>query len=127
MADRVGRVLKKKILIVDDEAHLRQFLRDTLSAENYHVLEAVDGEQALEIIRREPIDLLITDRSMPKLGGLELLKKLRDEKRHIPALMISAYGEESVWAEAIGLGAVDYLLKPFSSESVLSVVKRRLA
>jgi CheY-like chemotaxis protein len=128
MAKRVtsSSKISKKILIVDDDAKIRTLLKEILNAHRYAVVEAEDGRQALAIIHKDAIDLIITDRSMPTMDGLELLKQLREENRQIPTLMISAYGEESLWAEAIALGAEDYILKPFSSESVLKVVKRKL-
>ncbi len=112
---------------MDDEASGRSLLREILLEAGYDVLEAADGLMALGLIEKRSIDLLITDRSMPGLGGLELLKKLREQKRMIPALMVSAYGEESFWSQAIGLGAVDYLLKPFKTDDVLKIVQKALS
>ncbi len=63
---------------------------------------------------------------MPRLDGLGLLATLRKQKNKIPVLMISAYGEESFWGQAIGLGAVDYLMKPFKPEDVLKSLKKAL-
>jgi CheY-like chemotaxis protein len=119
--------LKKTILVADDEAASRSLLREILQEAGYNVLEAVDGQEALELIEKKSPDLLITDRSMPRLGGLELLAKLREKKQTLPVLMLSAYGEESFWGQAIGLGAVDYLLKPFKTEDVLSLVRKSLS
>ncbi len=90
------------------------------------MLDAADGLLALEVLEKRAVDLLITDRSMPGLDGLELLRKVREKGIQIPALMISAYGEESFWGQAIGLGAVDYLLKPFKSAEVLKIVQKTL-
>jgi CheY-like chemotaxis protein len=118
--------LKKTILVVDDEVHSRILLREILLEAGYEVLEAADGIMALALLERRDVDLLITDRSMPGLGGLELLVKLRQQKRMVPALMVSAYGEESFWSQAIGLGAVDYLLKPFKADDVLKNVEKAL-
>ena len=87
-------------------------------------MEAADGLMALGLLEKRAVSLLITDRSMPGLGGLELLTKLREKKIMVPALMVSAYGEESFWGQAIGLGAVDYLLKPFKAEDVLKAVEK---
>jgi DNA-binding NtrC family response regulator len=127
VADRVTRKpAAKKILVVDDDVKIRSLLREILSVLPHQVLEAEDGQQALEIIHQETIDLIITDRSMQRMDGLELLKKLHEEKATIPTLMISAYGDEDLWASAVGLGAEDYILKPFSSESVMKIVKRKL-
>jgi YesN/AraC family two-component response regulator len=127
VADNVkAKPRKKKILIADDDAKIRALLREILSVHPYELFEAEDGKQALEIIHKEKIDLLITDRSMPMMDGLQLLQALREENLNIPSLLISGFGDEQLWAQAIGLGAEDYLLKPFSSESVLKVIERKL-
>jgi DNA-binding response OmpR family regulator len=90
-------------------------------------LEAADGLMALGLLEKRAVSLLITDRSMPGLGGMELLTKLRDKNIMVPALMVSAYGEESFWGQAIGLGAVDYLLKPFKPEEVLKAAQKAMS
>jgi DNA-binding response OmpR family regulator len=118
--------LKATILIVDDDDASRHLLRAILEEGNYDVLEAADGLMALGLLEKRTVSLLITDRLMPGLGGLELLAKLRDKKMMVPALMVSAYGEESFWSQAIGLGAVDYLLKPFNAEDVLKAVQKAI-
>ncbi len=118
--------LKKTVLIVDDEASSRTLLREILVEGGYDVLEAADGLMALGLLEKRAVSLLITDRSMPGLGGLELLTKLREKQIMVPTLMVSAYGEESFWGQAIGLGAVDYLLKPFKPEDVLKNVQKAL-
>jgi CheY-like chemotaxis protein len=114
----------KTILVADDDQHTRELLGEILRGEGFHVLEALDGDQALKLIEKQPVDLLITDRTMPVLGGLELLRRLQQDKRSIPSLMISAYGEEELWGEAIGLGARDYILKPFKAGEVVALVKK---
>jgi DNA-binding response OmpR family regulator len=118
--------MKKKILVVDDEASTRSLLRDILQVGEVEVLEAENGDAALQIFKKHKIDLLITDRSMPMMDGIELLKELRRLKNPVPAIMVSAYGEESLWGEAIGLGASDYIVKPFETDAVLKIVQRHL-
>ena len=118
--------LKKTILVVDDDPSARSLLREILQEADYGVLEAEDGEFALELIETRPVDLLITDRVMPRMDGLQLLAKLNQKEKAIPSLVISAYGEEALWGQAIGLGAVDYLLKPFKAEDVLKIVRKAL-
>lgn len=121
------RVSKKKtILIVDDDEKIRTLLREILGTRKYQIVEAQNGREALDVIQREPVHLVITDRSMPVMDGLDLLKKLHEDKPEIPSLMISAYGDEELWGAAIGLGAEDYILKPFSTESVMKIVKKKL-
>jgi len=118
---------RRCILLVDDDASARELLRNVLEPEGYLLIEAVDGQEALQMIEKHPVDLLITDRSMPGMGGLDLLRALKEAKKNIPSLMISAYGEEKMWGDAIGLGARDYLLKPFKTDDVLNLVKKILA
>jgi CheY-like chemotaxis protein len=118
--------LNSTILVVDDEATTQNLLREILTVDGYNVVVADDGEEALRLLEKTPVDLLIVDRSMPRMGGLELLAKLKEKKLNIPSLVISGYGEESLWGQAIGLGAADYLLKPFEAEEVLRLVKKAL-
>ena len=88
--------LKKIILVADDDQTSRYLLREILTEAGYDVLEAADGQEELSMIETKSIDLLITDRSMPGLGGLELLTALRDRRKSMPALMISAHGDEAL-------------------------------
>lgn len=116
----------KTILIVEDEDASRALLREVLVSAGYSVLEAMDGLQALVVLGKQKVDLVITDRAMPGMGGLELLKKMKEKKIPVPSLMISGYGEEAMWGQAIGYGARDYILKPFQEEPVLALVKKIL-
>lgn len=115
------------ILVVDDDASSRGLLREILEPEGYTVLEASDGKEALEMLNQKPIALVITDRSMPGMGGIELLRKMAAAKKPVPTLMVSAYGEEQMWGDAIGSGAQDYILKPFKAEDILKAVKKILS
>lgn len=117
----------KTILVVDDDPNARSVLKDMLAAEGYNVLEAMDGIEALAVLGRETVHLVITDRTMPGMDGLVLLKKLQEKKVTLPILMISAYGEEKLWSEAIRLGALDYIMKPFNIHQVLRLIKKHLA
>ncbi len=118
--------LKKTILIAEDEASSRALLREILTQAGYNVLEAQDGIQAFDVLGKQKPDMLITDRMMPGMNGLDLLKKMKDKKMSVPSVMISAYGEESLWGQAVGFGAQDYLLKPYVPEQVLQVVRKIL-
>jgi DNA-binding response OmpR family regulator len=118
--------MTKKILVVDDDHTARHLLRDILTPEGYDILEAEDGRHALKILEQGPVDLIITDRSMPHMDGLEFLKQLHKKKVVIPSIMISAFGEEELWGKAVELGAVDYLVKPYKTERVVALVKRTL-
>jgi DNA-binding response OmpR family regulator len=116
----------KTILMVEDDTHELTVLSDILNSEGYAVVVARDGAEALRILADQPIDLIITDRSMPGMGGLDLLKALQEKKSTIPAIMVSAYGEERLWGQAISFGAKDYLLKPFDPGEVLRLVRKYL-
>jgi DNA-binding response OmpR family regulator len=117
----------KRILIVDDDGSMRELLRDILAPEGYAFLEATEGQEALSLLKKNKVDLVITDRSMPGMGGLELLGQLKTVHKNIPTLMISAYGEEKMWGDAIGSGAQDYILKPFKPEEILKAVNKILS
>ena len=116
----------KKILIVEDDIKMRELLKEILGPLKYQILEAGDGEEALDLLKNQAVDLIITDRAMPIMGGLEFLKKLREDNKTVPVLMLSAYGDEELWASAVGLGIEDYIVKPFLAEDVLKIVKGKL-
>ena len=112
--------------MVDDDPASRVLLREILREDGYDIAEAEDGEFALEVLASKAVDLVIADRAMPRLGGLELLTKMHEKGMTIPVLVISAYGEETFWGQAIGLGAVDYLMKPYQADDVLKIVHKAL-
>ena len=104
----------QKILIADDESRLRKLVRDYLTRENYDVIEAADGEEALELFYGEPkIDLIILDIMMPKHNGYEVCKEIRQTSK-VPILMLTAKGEEADVLQGFDIGADEYITKPFS-------------
>lgn len=118
--------LKKTILVVEDDANARALLSQILEPAGFDVVEAENGLEALKRLQERPAHLILTDRDMPQMDGMGLLKKLREQQSAVPVLMISAYGEEALWSQAIGLGAKDYLLKPFKGEEVLAQIHKYL-
>ena len=118
--------LKQIILIVDDDNDTRTLLGDMLQEEGFGVVQALDGLDALEKLKGQPVDMVVTDRAMPRMDGMTLLAKLRELFPALPVLMVSGYGEESFWTQAIGRGAKDYLLKPFKAEEVVSQIRKYL-
>lgn len=118
----------ERILVVDDEAHLREILKYHLENEGYAVLVAEDGEEALEHVRRRPPDLILLDLMMPTLDGYEVCKRLRAEfwTSHIPVIMITAKGGLENKLEGLGDGANDYITKPFAIAEVLARVRNAL-
>lgn len=119
---------KKKILVVDDEKDILELLKYNLEREGYEVLKTVTGEEALEQVKRESPDLIILDLMLPGLNGLEVCKILKKDLRReaIPIIMLTAKGEESDIIVGLGLGADDYITKPFSPKVLIARVKAAL-
>ena len=113
-----------RILIVDDEASLRDALARILTAEGYEVRQAGDGKEALGILGAERFDFLLCDLRMPVMGGLELLREIT--ARGIPGtvIMMSAFGTVETAVEAMKLGAYDYVSKPFMSDEILLTLRK---
>ncbi|WP_328793814.1 response regulator transcription factor [Heliomicrobium undosum] len=111
--------------MVDDEAEIVDLLRDYLSAEGYQVTTAADGREALEKARLEKPDLAILDLMLPALDGFEVCRILRAESA-IPIIILSAKEQEGDKVLGLGLGADDYLVKPFSPREVLARVRAQL-
>ena len=120
---------RKTILIVDDIAVMRLRMRPQLEDAGYRVLEAEDGEKALDLMQKDPgIDMVITDVSMPVMDGLELIRKLRLELNHLhlPIIVVTARGEISVVRKAKLLGVQGFLVKPITKPTLLAAIKREI-
>ncbi|HZM68729.1 MAG TPA: sigma-54 dependent transcriptional regulator [Candidatus Cryosericum sp.] len=120
-----------RILIVDDEAGMRDFLSILLRKEGYGVSAAESSEKAVDLVARGEFDLVISDISMPGLSGIEVLRQARTSNPDTPVILITAYASTESAVEALKLGAYDYLIKPFDVEELKNVVhnaleKRRL-
>ena len=113
---------KIKILVVDDESRMRKLVKDFLVRQNYEVLEAGDGEEALDIFYREKdIALLILDVMMPKLNGWEVCREIRETSK-VPIIMLTAKGDESDELNGFELGVDEYISKPFSPKILVARV-----
>ena len=110
------------LLIVDDEINIRRVLAAMLKREGYEVTAAGDGEQALTALHKSPIDVVITDLVMPRLGGLDLLRRVAAEFPDVPVIMITAHGTVDTAVEAMKAGAFDYITKPFDQEELKKVI-----
>ncbi|HZJ82341.1 MAG TPA: response regulator transcription factor, partial [Clostridia bacterium] len=111
-----------RILVVDDEAKIREVIREYGEFEGYHVTEAVDGMDAVKICREEDFDIIIMDAMMPKLDGFSAVKEIKKTK-DIPVLMLSARGEEYDKLFGFEIGVDDYVVKPFSTKEVMARIK----
>ena len=118
-----GIVLEKlKILVVDDESRMRKLVNDFLSRQGYEVLEAADGEEALDIYYQEKdIALIILDVMMPKINGWDVCKEIRETSK-IPIIMLTAKGDESDELFGFDLGVDEYISKPFSPKILVARV-----
>ena len=111
---------KLKIMIVDDESRMRKLVKDFLKKKDFEVVEAADGEEALDIFFKDKsISLIICDVMMPKMNGFDVCKNIRQAKLAIPILMLTAKGTIDDKTEGFDCGADDYLVKPFDVQEVL--------
>lgn len=115
-----------KILVADDDRIVRFTLADGLRQAGYEVIEAQDGESALELCRNEDPALALLDIRMPGLDGLELARRLKEES-DVPFVFFSAYGDEAFVQQAIAAGALGYLIKPLSVAAILPMIQTALA
>jgi two-component system, NtrC family, response regulator AtoC len=112
----------ENILIVDDDELIRKFLIETLQRLGYKTFEASNGQEGFEIIRDQTIDLVFTDMKMPKMSGLDLLKKAKQISPKTIIVVITAYGSIENAVQAMRLGAYNYLLKPFTADTVEAIL-----
>lgn len=112
------------ILVVDDESMMRGLLEKILTRDGYTLLNAEDGEQALEVLRSQKVDILISDIKMPRLDGFGLLKVVKTEFPDLGVIMMTAYGDTFTVKDALLLGADEYITKPFKSYEISLVVER---
>ncbi|MCX5707004.1 MAG: response regulator, partial [Candidatus Omnitrophica bacterium] len=114
-----------KILIVDDDADIRDVLKLTLSEENYSILEACDGEEALKIIHHDQPDLVLLDYKIPKVDGREVCRRIKKDLllRHLPIIMVTGKGDISDKVDGMDAGADDYVVKPFEPKELLARIR----
>ncbi|MBP2306604.1 response regulator [Azospirillum melinis] len=112
-----------RVLVVDDEPPIRRFLRTSLTAQGYDIVEAEDGTKALEEVRRRSPDLLVLDLGLPGIDGLEVIRRLRGSGATLPIIVLSSRVDEAGKVEALDLGADDYVTKPFGVEELLARIR----
>jgi DNA-binding response OmpR family regulator len=118
--------LKTKVLIVDDDAKMREGLDEILGGAGYDTATAGNGEEALRRIREENLNLVITDLMMPGMNGMEVLREIKKLSPSTKVIMITAFGTIDSAVEAMKQGASDYLVKPFGAEDVIAKVGKVL-
>ncbi|RUM69697.1 MAG: DNA-binding response regulator [Sulfurovum sp.] len=111
------------LLLAEDDKFVRESFGRVLSLYVGNILLAKDGEEALELFEKEQPDIIITDVKMPKLNGIELIKKIREENRSIPIIITSAYSDREYLLDAIKLSLVEYIIKPMKESQLNSVLE----
>ena len=116
--------MTKTILAVDDSASIRQMVAFTLKGAGYEVIEAIDGQDALDKANHHQVNLVLTDINMPRMDGLKLLELLRNLSHYqsIPILMLTTESGDDMKAKGRAAGATGWLVKPFNPKSLLDVV-----
>jgi two-component system, NtrC family, response regulator PilR len=115
-----------RVLVVDDEQSMRDMLRIVLRRDGYDVAVARDGKEAIELLQRQPVDLLLSDIRMPDVSGVDVLRAAKDVNRDIIAIMMTAFASTDTAVEALRLGANDYFTKPFSMDELRLKVRQHL-
>ncbi len=118
-----------KILIVDDEEDVREVLKMHLEGENYSILEAGDGEEAIKVLRSDMMNVavILCDIRMPKVNGIECIDYLRREAPSIPIVVVTAYPDTDLAVDLMKKGVKDYLVKPVEKEKLVQTVKKLVA
>jgi two-component system response regulator PilR (NtrC family) len=118
--------MKPRILAVDDEESIREFLEIMLKKEGYEVTTAKDGAEAIDVLKKKSFDMVISDLQMPNVTGMELLKHVKDNYPDLVFMIITAFGTTESAVEAMKLGAYDYITKPFKIDEVRIVIGNAL-
>ncbi len=116
----------KKLLVIDDEPAIREGVRRILESESFKVETFANGHSALERIRQESFDLVITDLKMPGISGMDVLKSIKEIQPDLPVIFITGYSSVDSAVEVMKLGAVDYIAKPFTPEEMLNTIRLAL-
>ena len=114
-----------RVLVVDDEPPIRKLLRMGLSAHGYHVIEATNGKNALELLGKSP-DIIILDLGLPDIQGHDLLRMIRGRNEGVPVIVLSSRGDEAGKVQALDFGADDYVTKPFGMDELLARMRAAL-
>ena len=113
--------LNMKVLVVDDFATMRRIVKNILNQIGFkNIIEADDGSSALEVLKKDKVDLIMSDWNMPKVTGLELLKAVRSDEsmKDMPFLMVTAEGQNDSLVQTVQAGVSDYIVKPFTADTV---------
>lgn len=120
--------MEKKIIIVDDAMFMRKLIRRNLEAEGYRdIIEASDGESALELFWKEKPDLMILDITMTGMTGMKVLEEIMPKAPWVKVIMCSAVGQETMILDALSKGAADFIVKPFKNDEFIKIINNCIA
>lgn len=119
--------MKQKVMIVDDSLVVRQQVGNTLIQAGFDVVQAVDGQDALEKLQSETVALVVCDVNMPRMNGLEFLEAVSREGKKLSVVMLTTEGQQSLIQRAKQCGAKGWIVKPFKSELLVAAVRRLTA
>ncbi len=112
------------ILVVEDEIAVRQNIVAYLRLSYQHIFEASNGYEAYDVYRNHYLDLVITDINMPKMDGLTLVEKIREEDNNLPIIMVSAYSDREKLLRAVKLNLIDYIIKPITRKTLTDLIEK---
>lgn len=115
-----------KILVTDDEEDMRMALMNTLMLAGYDVIDAESGRQALEMLGKEHVDLMLLDIRLPDMDGVQILTKVKETHPHVPVIMVTGFGSLETAVKTVQLGAADYVSKPFENKDLFSRIEKAL-
>ncbi len=121
--------MPKKILVVEDDRFLKELIVQKLEKENYQVAEAIDGEEAITMTKKEKPDLILLDLILPKVNGFKVLEKIKEDAStsQIPVIILTNLGQKNDVEKGLKLGAVDYLIKAhFTPNEIINKIKNIL-
>ncbi|MBD3949040.1 response regulator transcription factor [Tuanshanicoccus lijuaniae] len=118
--------MSTRILLVDDDREIVGFLKIYLESEDFEVIAAYNGQQALKILETEAVDLVLLDIMMPQMNGLDVLKRMRDAGKSVPVILVSAKSTDHDKIQGLVTGADDYITKPFNTLEVMARIKSLL-
>lgn len=118
-----GEVGKEKILIVDDDEGVREMLADLFGALDYRPIVACNGREAISLLEKQEVSLVISDIKMPVMDGIEMLKQIKARYPHLGVILITGYKPDYSWNEVMKAGASDYITKPFNIDLIEKKVR----
>ena len=116
-------MLRTKVLVIDDQVGIRALLAEVFNVFGYEVIEAGNGSEGLEVMDKSQPDIILLDMKMPGLSGIETLRLIRARNHHVPIILVTAYQENDMMAEADKLGVTARLVKPFDIEELQRIVR----